>query len=145
MNIECLEANQFPLAAKFYKETRYGGKPGREETVLVTRNPSGALIACVRLQPREEGYFLRALVVAPEERGKGTGQAFLDGVCRALGEQPIWCFPYRWLEPFYARSGFKLVDTLASPTWYREAYNRLIANREVVPMALNAMDDSIIK
>lgn len=145
MNIETLEANQFPLAAKFYKETRYGGKPGREEIVFVTRNPNGAIIACVRLLPRDEGYFLRALVVAPEERGKGTGQSFLECLCRELGESPIWCFPYRWLEPFYARSGFKLVDTLASPTWYREAYNRLIANREVVPMARNVMGNSSVK
>jgi len=122
------------LAAKFYKLTRYGGKPGRDETVYVFRNGRAQIIACVRLQRRDDGWLLRAMVVEQGERGKGLGARFLDAVCEACAPEVIWCYPFRWLEGFYGHSGFRRVEAGEAPEWFDEGFRRIKQTRDVLAM-----------
>lgn len=135
MSLEQLSVAQYPLAKKFYKDTGYGGAPGRDEAVWVWREAT-KIIASVRLQEREGGFFLRALVVHPDDRRAGIGQTFLNALLETYNARTIYCFPYLHLHSFYLASGFKDInfDSDTVPIWYLNYYQRLKQNKPVLAM-----------
>ncbi len=105
--IEQLPVLQYPLVNKFYKDTGYGGKAGRDELVYVVRGPA-AIVAAVRLQPKGNGWlFLRAMCVAPALRGQGVGRLLLQGLGPLLASRPVYCYPFEHLISFYGDGGFR--------------------------------------
>ena len=100
----------YPLVNKFYKNTGYGGRAGRDELVYILREAS-AIVAAVRLQPKPDGWlFLRAMCVAPELRGQGAGRQLLRGLNELLTSRPVYCYPFEHLIRFYAAAGFQRVN-----------------------------------
>ncbi|RMA78876.1 GNAT family N-acetyltransferase [Umboniibacter marinipuniceus] len=123
----------YPLVKQFYKMTRYGGAPGRQETVWGWYEGS-QLIACVRIEPKGEAHFLRAMVVHPDYRGRGIGAKFLAEVMAQYEHHAIYCFPFSHLVTFYTEGGFSLC-TDEGPQWFLQQYRRLSRQRDVVAMA----------
>ena len=122
----------FPLVKQFYKVTRYGGSPGRQETVWGWYEGT-QLIACVRLEPKDKVYFLRAMVVHPNFRGLGIGAKFLAAIVEQYPNDEIYCFPFSHLEGFYRAGGFLLAHD-EGPDWFKQQYKRLSQQRDVVAM-----------
>ena len=122
----------FPLVKQFYKVTRYGGSPGRQETVWGWYD-GAQLIACVRIEPKGDVHFLRAMVVHPDFRGAGIGAKFLAAIVDKYPNDQIYCFPFSHLEGFYRAGGF-LPAKDEGPDWFRQQYKRLSEQRDVVAM-----------
>ncbi|WP_298633844.1 GNAT family N-acetyltransferase [uncultured Umboniibacter sp.] len=122
----------FPLVKQFYKVTRYGGSPGRLETVWGWYERA-QLIACVRIEPKDGVHFLRAMVVHPDFRGSGIGTKFLTAVVEQYRNDEIYCFPFSHLEAFYRAGGFMLANH-QGPDWFQQQYQRLSQQRNVIAM-----------
>jgi len=128
-----IEPIAFPLVKQFYKQTRYGGAPGRDEDVWAWYQ-GDKLVAVVRLQPKSDDWFLRAMVVAPEHRGQGVGSQFLRALLACCPQQELWCFPLEHLDDFYRTSGFCDAVIDDAPEWYRQQYLTLSKSKRVHAM-----------
>ncbi len=111
------------LVNRFYKANGHKGKCGRDDLVF-TAGQTSSILAAVRFTAKSEGYLLRGLWVAVDQRGKTIGKRLLDYSLQQF-HSPVWCYPYQHLVSFYNKCGFQEVhadqipDDIASP-W--EAY-----------------------
>ncbi len=123
-HFEQLAELQIPLVNKFYKQARYSSKAGRGEVIFVLKH-SSAIVAAVRLEPKQNlGYFLRAMCVAPEMRGRGIGSELLIQMQPFLNAHAVYCFPFDHLTPFYAQAGFALQDLHRLPRAIADPFTR---------------------
>lgn len=139
ITIERVPLAHYPLISRFYNRARYKSKPAKVDEVWGVKADS-EWIAALRLCPllltesapvdgflsvpedkatgfvnvRTEACFLRSLAVLPERRREGLGYQLMQEVCRAL-DKPCWCFPYRHLQGFYERLGFRSVEMTDVP------------------------------
>ncbi len=128
-----LNEAEYPLAKRFYKSSGYGGAPGRGEDCYVWMQES-KIIAAVRIQPEDDCFFLRALVVLPNYRGEGVGRALMTEILNRRLYKDLWCFPLHHLEGFYQRLGFQLIDPKYSPYWYKQKFERLSKTKKIICM-----------
>jgi len=120
---ETLTPEQFPLAKQFYKTSRYPHAIGREDDVYIVRQVSknNKLIAAVRLVKMGNYIILRSMVVSIELRGLGIGSLLLNQLEQYLSSN-CWCFPFEWLESFYANAGFVCISAENAPIEIRSKY-----------------------
>jgi len=139
MNIEfrVLASSEAKQLKRFYKQSNYSPKVDRSDEMLVG-TIDNEIVAGVRLQPKPDGIFLRAMVVAPALRGQGIGHRLLDFCVAHLASRYCYCYALTHLRAFYERQGFVASDVeLAKPS-ISEAYHRLkAAGRDVVFLELN--------
>lgn len=90
---------------------------------LLHEDPAGKLVACVYLEPDQDGRcYLGLLSIAPERQGTGLGRRVLvqaEDFARAAGGQTIWLRTLSArippLRPYYERFGYKLVEMAPLP------------------------------
>jgi len=132
-----LASSDAKLLKRFYKQSKYSPKVDRSDEMLVGRL-NGDIVAAVRLQPKSDGVFLRAMVVSPELRGQGVGTELLEYCIAHLGSRYCYCFALRHLQQFYENKGFIASDVDLAPESISSAYRRLrSAARDVVFLELN--------
>lgn len=91
---------------KFYKLNKARGKASRDEQVWVSQ--TAEIVAACRVKNISSHLLLLGLMVTPQERGKGTGQALVQAVLTAQS-QDVYTFAYRKLIPWYEKLGFQLI------------------------------------
>jgi N-acetylglutamate synthase-like GNAT family acetyltransferase len=97
-------------AARSDAELFYRAQLGRDvrleadQEVLVARE-SDVIVAVLRLCPEAGTLLLRTVVVAADRRGQGIGRSLLVAASHAIGPRECWCFPWAYLESFYAAIG----------------------------------------
>ena len=131
------QPEQLSLVKRFYKQSKYSAKTDRSDaTIIGVQNET--IVCAVRLQPKVEGYFLRAMVVAPDLRHRGIGLMLLSWVVEWLAGRYCYCFAYTHLEHFYSQGGFKKSDIDSVNTEIASHFIRLTdRGRNVVIMHLN--------
>lgn len=152
---EKLDPICYPLANRFYKLAREKGKTQSSDEVYVTREGAN-IIAAVRLCPLSDRLngsqvpadklLLRSLAVLPDYRRTGIGRQFMAYVAQQIGARECWCYPFSWLEGFYARTGFLTVtpddapDVIRSPfeNYRRQGRDILIMVRPANGLATDA-------
>ena len=90
---------------------------------LLHEDPAGKLVACVYLEPDQDGRcYLGLLSITPERQGTGLGRRVLvqaEDFARAAGGQTIWLRTLSArippLRPYYERFGYKLVEMAPLP------------------------------
>lgn len=149
---ERLMPNAYPLANRFYKQAGEKGKTQRSDLVYVARVDSN-IIAAVRLCPLSvhqqlepnvptNRLLLRSLAVLPKFRRVGVGSGFMDYVVEQIKDCECWCYPFSWLDGFYAQSGFDIVAPEEAPEFIRvpfENYRR--QGRDILIMAINHLGE----
>jgi N-acetylglutamate synthase-like GNAT family acetyltransferase len=138
---ERVSPDHLPLIKRFYKQANYVHQVGRKEEVYCLRSRDDqTIIAAVRLVRMADYLFLRSMVVLPERQTQGIGKYFLQRITEALQHRVCWCYPFIWLEQFYAGAGFETVIPENTPTLvhtkyqqYREQGRRILIMRYSLP------------
>jgi len=79
--------------------------------------PDNLVVAYAALEGSGGAVLLRSVVVAPEHRGKGVGEALVHAVvseAAAQGVRELWLLT-ETAEPFFSRLGFERVDRAHAP------------------------------
>ena len=126
--LEALRPEQYPLVKRFYKLAKYHSHVGKEDEVYVLRDQAAnnQLLAAVRLVTSSDSLILRSMVVAPEDQGLGLGSILLHDLQTHLNGRECWCFPFQWLESFYAQIDFQCQESESAPPHIAEKYHRYI-------------------
>tara|TARA_R110001592_G_scaffold86031_1_gene254006 strand:- start:13127 stop:13567 length:441 start_codon:yes stop_codon:yes gene_type:complete len=125
-HFEKVPASYYPLVKKFYKTANYFNQVGRKDEVFVLREISrdNRIIAAARLVKTADYLILRSMVVLPELQKQGIGKYFLEQLKPSLFNRACWCFPFEWLEGFYANIGFAPYPPENVPTLIRNKYHQ---------------------
>lgn len=100
----------------FYRTAGYAGTVQPDDEILLVEE-NHDVIGVVRLA-RENGVtVLRGMRVVPSHQRVGLGTRLLEAVSAALEDRPCYCIAYAHLLGFYARIGFREVDSANAPAF----------------------------
>lgn len=116
--------SHFPLVKSFYKNARYFSQVGKKDEVYILRDTDqhNKIIAAARLVKTADYLILRSMVVLPEHQRQGIGKYFLTQLGPHLLNRDCWCFPFEWLESFYAEIGFEQYSPEQAPTLIKQKF-----------------------
>lgn len=125
-HFEQAPVSHYPLVKSFYKSARYFNQVGRKDEVYILREiaQKNRIIAATRLVKTADYLILRSMVVLPELQHQGIGSYFLEQLKPLLKNRDCWCFPFEWLEPFYASIGFEPFSPEDAPNLIRTKYHQ---------------------
>ncbi len=126
-----LEAVKLPLVNQFYKRVYKKGVARSNERVFILKNK--AIICSAKLKTLEEQLLLSGVACDPEFRGQGYASQLLKNLL-LLQTQPVYCFPYAHLQPFYAQLGFVAADAVSVPQIIRQKFAAYSKNRALLLM-----------
>ncbi|MFT6030837.1 MAG: N-acetylglutamate synthase-like GNAT family acetyltransferase [Oleiphilaceae bacterium] len=125
-HFEQIPTSHYQLVKSFYKKSHYFNQVGRKDEVFALREISqhNRIIAAARLVKTADYLILRSMVVLPELQKQGIGKYFLEHLKPSLINRSCWCFPFEWLECFYAGIGFKPYFPEDAPALIRRKYQQ---------------------
>lgn len=138
--IEVLNPIKLPLIKRLYKAHYPAGRAKRDE-LIVTATLEGSIIALLRLKTIEQSRLLTGMLVIPEYRGTGVGNALLTHCENTVFNDGDYCFAFNHLEHYYAQHGFKTIDSSTLPNSLKMAYLRYIdSGKDLIPMQFITSD-----
>ena len=125
-HFEQVPVSHYPLVKSFYKSARYHSQIGRKDEVYILRDATqqNKIIAATRLVKTADYLILRSMVVLPERQHQGIGSYFLEQLKPSLSKRSCWCFPFEWLETFYAAIGFQSFAPEDAPSLIRTKHHQ---------------------
>jgi N-acetylglutamate synthase-like GNAT family acetyltransferase len=123
-----LETIKHPLVNRFYKRVYKKGLARKDERVFVLQDK--ALICSAKLKQLDQQQLLTGVACAPEYRGKGYASLLIKKMMLEQ-KQPVYCFPYAHLLPFYTRLGFICADVRSVPEIIRARFSAYSKNRDL--------------
>ncbi|GGY21469.1 GNAT family N-acetyltransferase [Paludibacterium paludis] len=112
----------FPSVVRLYEEWGYGGTYTPSDMIWLAEAGAGP-VGVVRLVHEEGTVVLRGMFVTAAWRNNGIAGRLLEAATRELDE-PCWCIPFAYLEPFYARFGFVAATETEAPSFLVERLGR---------------------
>ena len=138
--IEVLNPIKLPLVKRLYKAHYPAGRAKRDE-LIVTAILEGSIIALLRLKTIEQSRLLTGMLVIPEYRGTGVGNALLTHCENTVFNDGDYCFAFNHLERYYTQHGFKTIDSSALPNSLKMAYLRYVdSGKDLIPMQFITSD-----
>ncbi|MDF2156143.1 GNAT family N-acetyltransferase [Vibrio sp. CAU 1672] len=132
--IEELDPVKLPLVKKLYKAHYPSGKAKKDEQILIAKQ-NGQIAALLRLKCVEQYRLLTGMLVVPEARGRGVGDALLDYCENKVFNNHDFCFAFSYLEHYYSKHGFKPIEIQDLPNSLRLAFLRYIdSGKDLIPM-----------
>ena len=99
-----LEKIKYPLVNQFYKRVYKKGLADKSETVFILKN-NQAIICSAKLKPLTGDLLLTGVACDEQYQHQGHATRLVEALLKTQN-QPIYCFPYPYLEGFYLRLGF---------------------------------------
>lgn len=138
--IEVLNPIKLPLIKRLYKAHYPAGRAKRDE-LIVTATLEGSIIALLRLKTIEQSRLLTGMLVIPEYRGTGVGNALLTHCENTVFSDGDYCFAFNHLEHYYTQHGFKTIDSSTLPNSLKMAYLRYVdSGKDLIPMQFITSD-----
>ncbi len=132
--IEVLNPIKLPLIKRLYKAHYPAGKAKRDE-LIITASLEGKIVALLRMKAVEKSRLLTGMLVVPECRGTGVGQALLIHCENTVFNNGDYCFAFNHLEAYYSQHGFKTIDSSELPNSLKMAYLRYVdSGKDLIPM-----------
>lgn len=123
---QLIEPARLALVDRFYRSHGYKIKCAANEQVFALLDEARDFIAAARFVPQSSGhYWLRNVLVAPQQRGQGLASRLLIASKPGIAPQGCYCFALPHLTEFYRRLDFDLnpshcpADILANYQKYR--------------------------
>jgi N-acetylglutamate synthase-like GNAT family acetyltransferase len=124
-NIQWLSDVEIPLANKFYRKHGFRGKAKRHESCAVVKGSNQQVIACGYLRDYNIFKLLSGVAVDSLFQKQGIAR-LLVGFMNPQFDQRTYTFPYEYLMPFYASSGFQTVSIDQVETSVHELYSTYV-------------------
>ena len=131
---EAWQEPNFRAVNKFYRSQKHKGSASGDEQVFVIWDDTEqerTLVGAVRLVPYDSYFWLRSLYIKEELRNKRLGSELLALVQRNIS-QPIHCFPYTHLNPFYSNAGYVNTEKQNLPQSLQQLYDRYTGKGESI-------------
>jgi len=113
----------------------------KNDTVIIARDSQTTaqkIIAALRLCPYEDSWLLRSMSVDQAYQARGIGLKILLESQQTLKDKGCYCFPYRHLQGFYQKAGFKLIHTdNASPAIQQLFQQYLDSGKNIILMQMS--------
>lgn len=103
------QAQQQELS-QFYKRNNYKGKVKSTDRVWVVVDSDAQIIGAARFCHNAGLSILRGVWVEECLRQQGIGSQLLHALKLSGDIEGCYCFPYLYLEAFYQKQGFRLVE-----------------------------------
>ena len=129
-----LETVKLPLVNQFYKRVYKKGQARKDEAVFILKGK--AIICSGKLKTFAQQLLLTGVACDPNLRGRGYASQLIKNIL-LLQEQPVYCFPYAHLQPFYSRLGFIQVDSQTVPEIISKKFYSYSKNRDLLLMVYN--------
>ncbi|EDP57153.1 GNAT family N-acetyltransferase [Vibrio sp. AND4] len=129
---------KLPLIKRLYKAHYPAGRAKRDE-LIITASIDNCIVALLRMKTVEKSRLLTGMLVVPEHRGTGVGNALLEYCTRKIFSEGDYCFAFSQLEGYYAQHGFKTIEGTELPNSLKNAYFRYIeSGKGLIPMQFTA-------
>ena len=126
-----LETVKLPLVNQFYKRVYKKGVASKDETVFILKDKE--IICSAKLKTIDKKLLLTGVACDPEFRGEGYASQLIKQLL-LLQEQPVYCFPYAHLQPFYSQLGFIEADSQSVPEIISQKFYTYSKNRDLLLM-----------
>lgn len=127
-----LEKIKYPLVNQFYKRVYKKGIAGKNEAVFIIKN-AHQIICSAKLKSIEEHLLLTGVACDPNFQHQGHASQLIKQLIMQQ-EQPIYCFPYPHLQPFYLRLGFTKIQINQAPEMIKQRFVRYQQHRTLFLM-----------
>ncbi len=132
--IEVLNPIKLPLIKRLYKAHYPSGRAKRDE-LIITASHEGSIVALLRMKSVENYRLLTGMLVVPEYRGTGVGNALLTHCKNKVFTDGDYCFAFMHLETYYSQHGFKTIDSSELPNSLKMAFQRYVdSGKDLIPM-----------
>ena len=132
--IEVLNPIKLPLIKRLYKAHYPAGRAKRDE-LIITASIDNSIVALLRMKTVEKSRLLTGMLVVPEYRGTGVGEALLEHCTSKVFNDGDYCFAFSHLENYYAQHGFKTIESTELPNSLKMAYLRYVeSGKDLIPM-----------
>lgn len=132
--IEVLNPIKLPLIKRLYKAYYPSGKAKSDE-LIITASTEGSIVALLRMKTVENSRLLTGMLVVPDVRGTGVGDALLTYCEKEVFKDGDYCFAFMHLNAYYAQHGFKVIDSSILPNALKIAFLRYLnSGKDLIPM-----------
>lgn len=107
-----------------------------------------SIIGALRLCPYNNSWLLRSMCIREDYRRQGLGHFMLSSIDAELQSKQCYCFPHNYLENFYMRAGFSLIDSVQADAVIAKLFNnyinqgrKIILMQYLMPAKSNALTD----
>lgn len=92
-------------------------------------------MALLRMKTVENSRLLTGMLVIPDFRGTGVGDALLTHCEKEVFKDGDYCFAFMHLESYYSQHGFKVIDSTKLPNALKTAFLRYVnSGKDLIPM-----------
>lgn len=127
-----LEKMKYLLVNQFYKRVYKKGVAGKNEVVFVLKSKQ-QIICSAKLKSIEEEIVLTGVACDPNFQHQGYAAKLINKLL-ATRDQPVYCFPYPYLEDFYLRLGFVFLPLAEAPEVIQVRFKCYQAHRALLLM-----------
>lgn len=102
-----------PLVKRFFHSQGMRSQAAKTDDVIIVRNTetkNNSIIGALRLCPLKDSWLLRSMSIESSYQRQGIGLYLLNQIKDNLKDKQCYCFPYRHLEYFYTKAGFKIIN-----------------------------------
>ena len=131
-----LEKTKFPLLNQFYKRVYKKGVACKDERVFILKEKE--IVCSGKLKTLDKQLLLTGIACAPEFRGQGYASLLIKKIL-FLQAQPVYCFPYAYLQPFYSRLGFVETGSQTVPDIISQKFYAYSKNRDLLLMVYSSL------
>jgi N-acetylglutamate synthase-like GNAT family acetyltransferase len=100
--------------AAFYRANEYGPTIRPTDVIVIAENDR-KLCGAVRLCEENNSLVLRGMRVLERMRRQGIGTQLLEAAELFIDDRECFCIPHRYLQSFYGRIGFVVIDESEAP------------------------------
>ena len=103
----------------------------KSDDIIITRtitDNGSAIIGALRLCPVKGSWLLRSMCIDEQFQGKGIGLHMLEQIQNNLSSKDCYCFPYTYLENFYKKAGFQIIDASDATPEIQALYEQYLKN-----------------
>jgi len=128
------EVNQLPQLKRFFKTNGFRPQAAKSDAVYMARQ-NQSILGALRLCCYNNSWLLRSMCVLEDYRHKGIGRFMLSSIAAELKDRQCYCFPHHYLESFYSKAGFSLIDPEQTEPIILGLFNNYVAKgRKIILM-----------
>lgn len=126
-----LEKHKLPLVNRFYKQFYKKGIASKDESVFILKDKE--IICSAKLKSVDKQLLLTGVACTPELRGQGYASQLIKKILLTQ-KQPVYCFPYAHLQPFYSQLGFVNAQPQLTPESINRKFHGYSSNKKLLFM-----------
>ena len=131
ITVSIADPSILPLIKRFFHSQGMRAQAAKADDIVIARtsiDTTNKIIGALRLCPIEDSWLLRSMCIDEKFQRKGIGLKMLYTIQDSLSSKDCYCFPYNYLENFYKRAGFQVIDSDEAAPEIKRLYDQYLSN-----------------